>query len=134
NWLISEGMRWDDLKRWKALDRVENYIVEGINLWDVVYASEYYDDPNYELVPSPGTGGKTPNVSGPSDSKYVRPYRIFTTNNQLWNGFNWSKANYLDPLPYLEFQLTSTDPGQIGTSVLYQNPYWPVAANGVAIE
>ena len=32
---IAEGMRWDDLKRWRSWDRLftEPYIVEGINFW-----------------------------------------------------------------------------------------------------
>ena len=36
---IAEGMRWDDLKRWRSWDRLftEPYIVEGINFWDEAY-------------------------------------------------------------------------------------------------
>lgn len=134
NEFILEDFRWDDLKRWRSLDMVKNYIVEGFNLWDFVYNADFYKEEQNILVPYPGSGGKTPNVSSNTESKYLRPYQILSENNKIWNGLNWSKANYLNPLPFLEFQLTSADPSQIGTSVLYQNPYWPVEANGVALE
>lgn len=31
--LMSEGLRMNDLKRWRALDMVKNYHIEGFNLW-----------------------------------------------------------------------------------------------------
>ena len=31
--LMSEGFRMGDLKRWRSLDNVKNYQIEGFNLW-----------------------------------------------------------------------------------------------------
>lgn len=76
---VSEGMRWEDVLRWRSLDQVKNYIVEGFNLWDEAYKNELY------VNPKPGeTGGGTlladgsakANVSAKSLSKYLRPYQI----------------------------------------------------------
>lgn len=38
---IGEGMRWDDLMRWRAMDQLltTKYVPEGFNFWD-----EAYDD------------------------------------------------------------------------------------------
>ena len=36
---ISEGMRWDDLKKWRSWDPAitGHYMLEGMNLWDEAY-------------------------------------------------------------------------------------------------
>lgn len=129
---ISEGYRWDDLKRWRSWDRLfaQPYIVEGFNLWDEAYK-------NYEEAEegdnSEGMGGfdklvadgtTNANVSPASDSKYLRPLRRSSTNNALYDGYTWRKAYYLNPLGMQELQLVATDPNDLSTSNLYQNPYW----------
>ncbi len=131
---IGEGMRWDDLKRWRSLDQVNNYIIEGFNLWDEAYKHYVDNDGNNLLIPA-GTPGKEGNVSNSAESKYLRPYQIVTTsNNKLYNGYNWTKANYLSPIPIKEMLLTAQDPNDVSTSVLYQNPYWPSVAGSSATE
>lgn len=139
--LIGESFRMDDLKRWRALDQVKNYIPEGFNLWDEAYQMEAYQDEKegqkVSLLIEPGTD-RSPNVSSRKDSKYLQPYRIIENNNQVYNGYTWSKANYLTPLPAYEILLTANaaENGDIdlGSSPLYQNPYWPLVANEAATE
>ncbi len=129
--LLGESIRMDDLKRWRALDQVKNYIPEGVNLWTSLH-TRYKAG---ELVET----GKDKNVSSKTDSKYLRPYRVVEVNNELYNGYNWSKANYLSPLPAYEIRLSATLPTDggvtdLGTSPLYQNPYWPLLAGQPATE
>lgn len=141
NELISEGMRWDDLKRWRALDQIVNYIPEGFNLWDKAYDSDDYKDVDNTgqtfsrlIEPSDAGAGKTANVSSRTVSKYLRPYQIIVANNLVFNGYNWSKANYLSPLPAYQIRLTSSNVSDPSTSPLYQNPYWPTNSGESALE
>lgn len=135
---ISEGMRWDDLIRWRALDQVKNYIVEGCNFWDEMYKDEAYFDKTLnesKLIPT-GTPGKVPNVSSKEKSgKYLRPYQIVENNNGLYKGYTWMKANYLQPICISHISIAADDPkGDIGTSPIYQNPYWPTNAGASQLE
>ena len=139
NEFIGEGMRWDDLKRWRALDQVQNYIIEGFNLWDEMYLDEEYLDAvtGQSLLIEPG-GSSQANVSSRNASKYLRPYQIIEANNEVYDGYTWTKANYLTPLPAYEIMLTATvgEDGNVDldSSPLYQNPYWPKQAGTSAIE
>ncbi|MEG2067611.1 MAG: RagB/SusD family nutrient uptake outer membrane protein [Tannerellaceae bacterium] len=135
---ISEGMRWDDLIRWRALDQVKNYIIEGCNFWDEMYKdSSYIDVTKHEsmLIPA-GTPGKTPNISSKEKSgKYLRPYQVVEKNNNLYNGYTWMKANYLQPICISHIRIAADDPkGDISTSPIYQNPYWPLEPNQSQLE
>lgn len=135
---VSEGFRYDDLKRWRAMDQVQNYIIEGFNLWEENYKSEAYQpeyDDNGKLIKDGLTadGSSKANVSSKTLSNYLRPYQKFEPNNMVFNGYNWSKANYLSPIPYRQMQLASPDL-TAENSNLYQNPYWPVAPGGNALE
>lgn len=136
NEFIAENMRWDDLRRWRALDQVQNYIIEGFNLWDEMY-KEYVSDTGTSLLVEPGGSGQA-NVSSRNSSKYLRPYQVIEANNEVYNGYTWSKANYLTPLPAYEIMLSAsmgTD-GKIDldSSPLYQNPYWSKQAGESATE
>ena len=133
---IAEGMRWDDLKRWRSWDRLftEPYIVEGINFWDEAY--KLYtpvDKDGNEKSAVVADGSTSANMSPNSDGKYVRPLRRTQTNNQLYDGYTWKKAYYLEPLGLQDLQLSATNPEDINTSMMYQNPYWP-AGTGKALE
>ena len=35
--LVSEGFRFNDLKRWRALDQVQNVHLQGFNFWESMY-------------------------------------------------------------------------------------------------
>ena len=53
NEFIGEGMRWTDLKRWRACDQVNGYQVEGMRYWGSVYDRDarvfYSGDENTRL-------------------------------------------------------------------------------------
>ena len=130
--LMEEGFRMNDLKRWRALDQVKNYQVEGFKLWGAMQ-HEYVDNQgNSTLIPE-GTEGKTANVSSQKNSVYLRPYQIIKTSNLVYDGYNWCDAHYLSPIAMQHFRITATDPENGETSVIYQNPGWPLKANAGAI-
>lgn len=122
---IGEGMRWDDLIRWRSWDRLftQKFIPEGINLWDAAYLN--YDpeaDQDIDAVVADGTTNS--NCSMQNLSKYQRPYSLYETNNTFYNGYSWMKAYYLYPIGVEELNLAPE---------LYQNPYWPTTG-GLALE
>ena len=118
---LGEGIRWDDLVRWRSWDRLftKPYVPKGINLWDEAYKN--YTDSGEEIV---ADGTITSNVSQESQGKYLLPYAIYKTNNQLYSGYTWRKAFYLSPIGVEELQLADG---------LYQNPYWPTDG-GLSLE
>ena len=130
-----EGMRWDDLIRWRAWDQLltKPYIIEGVNFWDAAYLkyTKMVDGVEVSAVVADGT--TEANVSGKEDSKYLRPLRRTSINNQLYDGLTWRKAFYLSPIGLQDMQLAATNPEDINTTVMYQNPYWPMAP-GKALE
>lgn len=134
---IAEGFRMDDLIRWRALDQVKNYIIEGCNFWDEMYKDKLFFDAEKgesKLIPA-GTPGKTPNISSKEKSgKYIRPYQIIENNNGLYNGYTWMKANYLSPICITHMRISATNPSDVSTSPIYQNPYWPVEPNMSQLE
>lgn len=111
NEFIAEGMRLRDLYRWKSLDTMENYIVEGFNLWDEYYTNyqgELREGDNVSM--SPSNGG----------SKYLQPFRR-STSNRAYNGYVFPQAHYLTAIPLDQFSLTNS----IGANgALYQNFGW----------
>lgn len=113
--LMGEGMRLDDLKRWRALDNMKDYQVEGMNLWAEMY--KMYDNGALNGVVSP---------SGVSN--YIRPLQK-TSTSVAYNGYNFPKPHYLEPIPISEFLLTVDGSGN---STLYQNPGWPTKSDGIA--
>lgn len=130
--LMEEGFRMNDLKRWRALDQIKNYQVEGFKLWGPMQYNYVDSQGNSSLIPE-GTEGKTANVSSPRNSEYLRPYQIVKTSNLVYDGYNWCDAHYLSPIAMQHFRITATDPENGETSVIYQNPGWPLKANAGAI-
>lgn len=124
---FSEGLRWMDLCRWKAVDqlKVKPYIPEGMHLWNTPMEA-WYDD----LL---ANSTDNANVSPKDKSEYLRPYQR-STNQRCYDGFEWKMAHYLDPIKADEFLVTSADGSNVETSPLYQNPYWPTKANESGIE
>lgn len=117
---IAEGMRKDDLFRWRSLDKMKGYQTEGFN-WE-----EYQKKPYYVKQLNAGlTVGTT---------KYLRPY----FNNELikkYGGYQFEEANYLTPISYDVFRLsTPIKGGDVSTSVVYQNPGWPIGSDLYAIQ
>ena len=140
---IGEGFRWNDLIRWRSFDHLmtEKWIPEGVNLWE----SPLKDNEKYLKKDAAGnvttesafvecaSGKSDANISARTDSKYVRPLRVIYDNNELYDGYTWHKAYYLQPYGLQDLTLTSTD-GSVENSVAYQNPYWPTQASEGAIE
>lgn len=124
---MSEGKRWDDLRRWRSMDQLvsSDYQVEGFKLWGEM--QNWYTGLHYS-----GDGSGLANVSSPSLSQYLRPYQIVTTNNNLYNGYSWTPANYLSPIEISQFLITAENTGDLSTSPLYQNPGWPTEAGASA--
>lgn len=127
NELIAEGFRYSDLRRWRALDQVRNAQIEGFNLYTSMYKD--YDAKGIKLRAEPDA---QPNVSSKSNSIYLRPYQVVKANNPYYNGLNWSEAHYLSPIGFRNFLIASD--GNAESSVIYQNPYWPIKAGGTPLK
>lgn len=126
---ISEGMRWDDLVRWRAMDQMvtTRYHIEGFNLWGGANADLYKDTKGKTLLkwigdPAGTTAGFI--VSAPGVSNYLRPYQVIKTNNYFYDGLSWHSAHYLNPIGANSFLLTASDGATIDLSPIYQNPGW----------
>ena len=135
NEFIGEGMRWTDLKRWRACDQVNGYQVEGMRYWGSVYEGTWTDDAGKDLVIVAVDGG-TGNISSEAVSGvYIRPYQISRINNSVFNGYKFTPAHYLSPLPQSAFRQTAGgDQTDLNSSVIYQNPGWPKVAGQGAGE
>ena len=90
---IAEGMRLDDLKRWRSLDNMVNYQPEGFNMWDEMYKMYDANQRDESLV------------SQSSVSKYLRPLQISST-SVAYGGYTFPKQHYLEPIPISEFLIT----------------------------
>ena len=129
---LSEGLRWMDLRRWRAMDQLitKPYIAEGFHLWNTPMQDWYNNEGTGEskLI----YGNDKSNVSSPEDSEYLRPHRKRT--NQLgYDGFIWLMAHYLEPIRIDQLMITAPDSKTVENSPIYQNPYWPMEA-GLAAE
>ena len=126
NEFIGEGMRWADLKRWRALDQVQGYQVSGMRYWGSIYDGSILDADGKNRCVVDVAGG-TGNMSPESDGVYVLPNRITSKNNLVYEGYNWCEAHYLNPLAQSVFRQTATgDKTDLTTSNIYQNPGWPL--------
>lgn len=129
--LMAEGLRWMDLQRWRSLDQLKAhpYHIEGIHIWNTPMYDWYTDTATGKNILEVGA-----NVSDKSRSEYMRPYEINTSNNSFYDGFTWAMAQYLYPLPIVEFLLTAPDHTSVDQSPLYQNPYWTMTPDTPAEE
>lgn len=123
---IAEGLRFDDLKRWRALDMMQNYQPEGFRLWNTKN-KDLYTTPARELSPDV--------ISQSGISAYLHPLQI-SASSAAYGGYTFPKPHYLEPIPIGEFLLVISPDGvtetALGKSVLYQNPGWPTEADGPA--
>ena len=127
NEFIGEGMRWADLKRWRACDQINGYQVEGMRYWGSIYEGALCDGDGKDLTVVDVDGG-TGNMSSQAISGvYIRPYQISRVNNSAFNGYQFTSAHYLSPIPQSTFRQTAAgDKTDLSTSVVYQNPGWPM--------
>ena len=128
NEFIGEGMRWEDLIRWRACDQVNGYQIEGMKYWGTVYEGAWRDgSTNLAMVDVEGGKG---NISSKEISgDYIRPYQISKINNEVFDGYKFTPAHYLSPIAQSVFRQTASgDQTDLNTSVVYQNPGWPKIA------
>ena len=120
--LMAEGLRYMDLCRWRAMDQMIStpYFVEGIHIWNTPMEKWYND-----LL---ADGSDKATVSSPAVSEYLRPYQK-NSNQKCSNGYMWHMAHYLTPIMYKQFLVTLSSGNNVEDSPLYQNPYWPLAAD-----
>ncbi len=118
---IGEGFRYMDLIRWRALDQLNGYQLEGTKIFGPM-KSIFGDNLKYDQADE-----KNNNVSSPSLSDYLRPNQV-TSTNQYYNGLYFYEAHYLDPIAVQHFMITSPDGSTVSQSPIYQNPGWPITA------
>lgn len=121
--LIGEGLRYQDLIRWRAMDQLNGFQIEGCKIWGPLknrYAAG--------LLLADQTDPTKNTMSSPSLSNYMRPFQVVLTNNNFYNGLFFCEAHYLEPIAYEHFLDTSTDGTTASTSPIYQNPGWPIAS------
>lgn len=127
NEFIAEGMRWDDLKRWRSMDQINGYQIEGMRYWGSIYEGKIVDEKGNDqvIVDLSGKGNMSPKENSP----YIRPYQKTNINNRVFDGYHWIEAHYLNPLGMAVFRNTAEgDQTDLNTSVVYQNPGWPKVA------
>ena len=127
NEFIGEGMRWADLKRWRACDQVNGFHIEGMRYWGSIYEGAWTDDDGKDLAIVDVDGGAGNMSSEEVSGVYIRPYQISRVNNSVFDGYKFTPAHYLTPLAQSVFRKSSAD-GQLENSVVYQNPGWPMVA------
>jgi len=122
NELMAEGLRFMDLKRWRAMDQMIStpYHVEGFKLWGPMKAWFTSSQLTY------GANVNNAVVSDPALSSYIRPHEI-RSNSNSYKGTRWAMAHYLNPIAAQHFVITATD-GNATTSSIYQNPGWTTTA------
>lgn len=114
--LIAEGRRTDDMKRWRSFDKMVAWQPEGFNFWEEVF--------NLYTATERQNG-----ISTASISTYLHPFQA-NENNNAYDGYDFPKPHYLEPIPISEFNLTIVP--ETGKSILYQNPGWPSNTDGTA--
>ena len=128
NEFIGEGMRWEDLLRWRACDQVNGYQIEGMKYWGTVYEGAWLDGTT-DLAKVDVEGGKGNISSKEISGDYIHPYQISKINNEVFDGYKFTPAHYLSPIAQSVFRQTASgDQTDLNTSVVYQNPGWPKIA------
>lgn len=122
---IAEGMRLNDLKRWRALDNMVNYNMMGMNLWTEM--SERYLLSGLDLKPNIVSQYD----AGDPESVYIHVFKV-SESDKAYNGYNFPKQHYLEPIPLSEILLTADDSNDLENSNIYQNPGWPIASGSLA--
>jgi len=125
--LMAEGLRDMDLCRWRAKDQMITtpYHIEGFKIWGPM--QHWYDASQLTY----GIGDAS-TVSDPALSEYARLYEK-TTTSLAYNGYKWAMAHYWSPIAVQHFLITSEN-NDVSTSLIYQNPDWPIKANGVPLN
>ncbi len=125
--LMGEGMRWDDLIRWRALDQLktQRFFKHGCKIFGPMFDKF----PKNKLVYD-NADDKKNQVSSPNDvvgglngnAQYWSLLRNSKSDDWYESGFTWRMAHYLDPIA--ESHFIETSDGDMDKSPIYQNPYW----------
>ena len=115
--LLSEGFRYNDLRRWRAMDQLITNPAhpEGMHLWNTPMQN-WYSDLLYNA-------DNASNVSSPEKSEYIRPYERYE-GQYGYHGLTWKMGHYLNPISIKQILLSSSDGVTASESKIYQNPYW----------
>jgi len=124
---IGEGFRLDDLYRWRALDQLNGFQLEGCKVFGPMLSLFQKADGSSLLVYDQTDESKN-NISSPSLSLYMRPNQKTSVNNLYYNGFYFYQAHYLEPIAVQNFLNTASDGKTVSDSPIYQNPGWPIEA------
>ena len=123
---IGEGFRKDDLYRWRSLDQLNGYQLEGCKIFGPMKSLFVNSKGEPVLVYDNASESKN-NVSSPSLSLYLRPNQK-TSKNSYYKGFFFYQAHYLEPIAIQNFLNTASDKKTVSESPIYQNPGWPLTA------
>lgn len=119
--LAVEGLRYMDLLRWRAMDQLNGFKIEGIKVWGPM-KDIYGTRLKYGL-----TDATKNTVSDPSLSLYLRIHQI-SPNNLYYNGYKFCEAHYLNPIAASHFLISAPDGVTPESSPIYQNPGWKTEA------
>ena len=65
-----------------------------------------------------------------SISVAVSAQHVALKNNLMYDaGYSWCEAHYLNPIAITHFRITTSNPNDLNTSIIYQNPGWPLQAD-----
>ena len=131
---ISEGLRWDDLIRWRALDQLKTKPMykHGCKVFGPMkdkYGTRMSRNQMYNWANADESKN---NLSDPADTKgalngdsrYFSLLRVKSANNDWYDsGYTWRMAHYLSPIAESHFVESSTN-SDGADSPIYQNPYW----------
>ena len=134
----AEGLRLNDLKRWRALDMMRlsrrriRFMEWKLSTLQNTPSPIPVADVTLSVINLIESGNNNANVSAKSESQYLRPYRI-NTNNIAYNGYNWNQNKYLNPIAFDHFRLTTAEEGSTDytTSTIYQNPGWKIETSSL---
>ncbi len=129
---ISEGQRWDDLVRWRALDQINGNFLHGCRIFDKNnQVLSVFTDNGVNLSYTQGEpSGVRNTASSPTFGPHLSLFKIVV--NEYNNGLFFKQAHYLSPINYKNFQYASPDGMSADQSTIYQNPGWPLAPDAYA--
>lgn len=140
---ISEGMRWDDLIRWRALDQLktQRYFRHGCKVFGPMLEWFAHSGSNLKKMLYDQSDPNKNNMSSPTDieggfngdPKYFSLDRVSSKNDWYQSGYSWRMAHYLSPIAENHF-LESVMEGVFDESPIYQNPYWTTTHDTPALQ
>jgi hypothetical protein len=126
--LMAEGLRFMDLKRWRAMDQMITTPahIEGFKLWGPM--KSWYTAPSQIIY---GASNNAAVVSDPALGIYLRPFEVKSSADS-YKGVRWAMAHYLNAIGIQNFSITAPG-GDLTASPIYQNPGWPLAGGASPI-